>query len=128
VESTTKLPITSRYSDQEPSECLVYTLDEIAAEKFRCVIQRLQCRDPYDIHELVVERNVDAQGVWPSFERKARHGAIDPELFASRFEEREPEWRRRWDDELAEYIIGGAPPYDGLIRAVRRELRFVLRG
>jgi predicted nucleotidyltransferase component of viral defense system len=46
VESTTTLGIASRYSDQESSECLVYTLDEIAAEKFRCVIQRLQCRDP----------------------------------------------------------------------------------
>lgn len=127
VESTTKLPITPRYADQEPTECLLYTLDEITAEKFRCVIQRLQCRDPYDIHELLVERNVDAESVWPSFERKTRHRGIDPELFASRFEERDAEWRRRWDDGLAEYISGGAPHYEGLIRALRRKLRFALR-
>lgn len=127
VESTTTLPIAARYPDQEPSECRVYTLDEIAAEKFRCVIQRLQCRDPYDIHELLVARRVDAEGVWPAFERKTRHRGIDPELFRTRFEQREPEWGRRWHDELAEYVSGGAPPYPGLVRAIRRELRFALR-
>jgi hypothetical protein len=74
-----------------------------------------------------VNRNVDAQGVWPVFERKARHRGVDPELFASRFAEREPEWKRGWDDELAEYITGGPPPFERLVRAVRRKLRFALR-
>jgi predicted nucleotidyltransferase component of viral defense system len=102
VEDTTTLPIISRYSDQES-------------------------RDLYDLHELLVAQDVDAQSIWPSFQRKARHRDIDPNLFASRFGEREPEWQRRWDDELAEYVTGGAPAFDGLIRAVRRELRFALR-
>jgi predicted nucleotidyltransferase component of viral defense system len=127
VEDTTTLPIISRYSDQESRDCRVYTLDEVGAEKLRCVIQQLQCRDLYDLHELLVAQDVDAQSIWPSFQRKARHRDIDPNLFASRFGEREPEWQRRWDDELAEYVTGGAPAFDGLIRAVRRELRFALR-
>lgn len=39
VESTARLAIISRYPDQEPRGCLVYTLEEVAAEKLRCVIQ-----------------------------------------------------------------------------------------
>lgn len=126
VEDTTTLPIVSRYPDQEPRKCLVYTLDEVAAEKLRCVIQRLQCRDLYDLNELLVVRGVDARAIWPLFKRKARHRGVDPDRFAGRFEDRESEWKRRWDDELSEYVVGGSPHFEGLFRAVRRELRFAL--
>jgi uncharacterized protein len=127
VEDTTTLPIVLRYSDQAACNCLVYTLDEVATEKLRCVIQRLQCRDLFDLNELLVIREVDSQSIWPLFERKARHRGIDPERFAERFEERVPEWTRRWDNELSEYVIGESPEFGGVLRAVRRELRFVLR-
>lgn len=123
VDETVALPIVSRYPDQEPRHCLVYTLDEVAAEKLRCVIQRLQCRDLYDLHELLVARDMDTQAIWPLFERKARHRDLDPERFSTRFEDRVPEWKRRWNDELLEYVIGGVPEFDGLLRAVRRKLR-----
>lgn len=56
VEDTATLPIVSRYPDHEPCNCLVYTLDEVAAEKLRCIIQRRQCRDLYDLNELLVAR------------------------------------------------------------------------
>ncbi len=36
----------------------VYSLEEIAAEKLRCVIQRVQCRDLYDIFRLVKDTHV----------------------------------------------------------------------
>lgn len=127
VENTTRLPIVIRYPDQEPRECLVYTLEEVAAEKLRCVIQRLQCRDLYDLHELLVLRGIDAQAIWPLFERKAIQRAVDPSRFAARFQDREPEGQRRWDTELSEYLIGETPHSDGVLRAVRRELRFALR-
>jgi hypothetical protein len=127
VENTTRLPIVDRYPDQEPRECLVYALEEVAAEKLRCVIQRLQCRDLYDLHELLVVRSVDAREIWPLFERKARYRQVDPDRFPNRFREREPEWQRRWTDELSEYILGETPHFDGVLRAVRRELRFATR-
>lgn len=126
VENTTRRAIILRYPDQEPQKCLVYTLEEVAAEKLRCVIQRLQCRDLYDLHELLVVSDVSAQEIWPLFERKARHRQVHPERFASRFSERESEWERRWDDELFEYSLGEAPHFDGVLRAVRRELRFAI--
>ena len=125
VESTTTLPIVRRYEDQDPCKCLVYTLDEVTAEKLRCVIQRLQCRDLYDLHELLVVRGVDAETVWPLFERKARHCDRDPGRFAEYFDSRVPKWEDRWNEELPGYVTS-PPHFDAVLRAVRRELRFAL--
>lgn len=125
VENTTNMPIARRYEDQDERRCCVYTLDEIAAEKLRCVMQRLQCRDLYDLHELLVARSVDARAIWPLFERKARHRDRDPDRFGDFFAEREARWRERWDKELVEYVTS-PPHFDGVLRAVRRELRFAL--
>lgn len=125
VEETTTLPIARRYEDQPHGQCLVYTLDEIAAEKLRCIMQRLQCRDLYDLHKLLVVRGVDAETVWPAFGRKARHRDRDPGGFAGRFDSLVPEWKRRWDLELVEYV-DSPPHFDAVLRAVRRRLRFAL--
>lgn len=126
VGEVTTLPIIRRYEDQDADRCLVYTLDEVVAEKLRCVIQRLQCRDLFDLHRLLVVRRVDAEAAWPNFERKARHCDLDPDRFAEYFERRAPEWQRRWDAELVEYL-GTFPHFDATMRAVRRELRFALK-
>jgi predicted nucleotidyltransferase component of viral defense system len=125
VEYTATLPIARRYEDQEEGQCRVYTLEEIAAEKLRCVMQRLQCRDLYDLHELLVGCGVDAEAIWPLFERKARHRDCDPDRFGDYFADRGPRWGERWDRELAEYVAS-PPHFDGVLRAVRRELRFAL--
>lgn len=125
VENTTVLPIRRRYEDQEESQCRVYALEEITAEKLRCVMQRLQCRDLYDLYQLLAVCRVDAEALWPLFERKARHRDRDPEGFGACFTDREPKWRERWDKELAEYVIS-PPHFDGVLRTVRRELRFAL--
>ncbi len=126
VENTTSESIRCRFEDQSPCRCLVYTLDEVAAEKLRCVMQRLQCRDVYDLNELLVMRDVEAEAIWPLFERKARHRDRDPDRFAEAFESHEERWADRWDRELPEYVAS-PPHFDGVIRAVRRELRFALK-
>jgi hypothetical protein len=126
VEDTTILPIRRRYEDQGDGRCRVYTLEETAAEKLRCVMQRLQCRDLHDLYELLVVNDVDAEAVWPLFERKARHRDREPGCFGGSFDDRVPRWEERWDRELIEYTA--APPeFDGVLRSVRRELRFALR-
>ena len=126
VENTTILPIRRRYEDQEAGRCRIYTLEEIAAEKLRCVMQRLQCRDLLDLHELLVVSSIDAEAAWPLFERKARHRDREPARFGESFDERVPRWEERWDRELVEYIAS-PPEFDGVLRSVRRELRFALR-
>lgn len=127
VEETTRRPVFIRYSDQVEGDSLTYTLDETAAEKLRCVIQRLQCRDLYDIHELFVVHDLDPVFIWPGFERKARHRGIDPALFPERFEERIPAYKARWTTELGDHVSGDPPPFEEILRAIRRSLREFLR-
>jgi predicted nucleotidyltransferase component of viral defense system len=127
VENITRRPVFRRYGDQEERDCLAYTLEETAAEKLRCVIQRLQCRDLYDIHEMFVVHGVDPSFVWPLFERKARHRKLDPALFPTRFEERLPQYEARWTDELSVHVPDKPPQFEKLLRAVRRALRDALR-
>lgn len=127
VENITRRNVFRRYSDQAESDCLAYTLEETAAEKLRCIVQRLQCRDLYDIHELLVLRDIDPSFVWPLFERKARHRQLDPDLFPTRFEERLPQYEARWTDELSVHVPEAPPQFEKLLRAVRRALRDALR-
>jgi len=101
----------------------VYPLGEIAAEKLRCVIQRLQCRDLFDLHHLVDSLGVDLADVRPLFERKARAKDLDPALFSQRFDERLPQYEKRWNDEMSQHLPYAPPDFDGVIRVVRRHLR-----
>ena len=123
IEGTTILPIRRRYEDQADGRCRVYTLEEITAEKLRCVMQRLQCRDLLDLYELLVVNGIDAEAVWPLFERKARHRDRDPGRFGESFDDRVQRWEERWDRELIEYAVS-PPEFDGVLRSVRRALRF----
>ena len=43
----------------ENTNVLVYSLQEIAGEKLRCVIQRLQCRELYDLYLLLGDEGVE---------------------------------------------------------------------
>lgn len=100
-----------------------YTLQEIAAEKLRRVIQRLQARDLFDLNELFVVNEIRSEEVWPAFEQKARHKGIDPTQFGERFDKRVRGWRTRWDSEMAEHLAGEPDPFETVERAVRRALR-----
>ncbi len=123
VEESESRALLPRYGDQDTTEIEVYTLREIAAEKLRCVIQRLQARDLFDLNELFVVNEVTAEEVWPSFERKARHKQIDPSRFPERFNKRVSQWRAGWDAEMAEHLGGEPDLFDTVERAVRRALR-----
>lgn len=49
----------------------------------------------------------------------------DPDRFGESFADRVLRWEERWDRELVDYIAS-PPAFDGVLRAVRRELRFAL--
>lgn len=127
IEQSTMRPLLDRYPDQPEVQVDVYTLNEIAAEKLRCVIQRLQARDLFDLHELLVINRIDVADIWPAFQRKARHKQIDPGRFAEMFEKRLPHWRDRWQDEMSEHLPGEPQQFNAIERAVRRALRSKLR-
>jgi len=124
VLNTEGVPLLSRYEDQPRVDVVAYTLDEVAAEKLRCVIQRVQARDLFDLHQLFVERGVDVDTVWLDFERKTRHKRIDPARFPEMYERRLPAWESRWDDEMEAHVPTELRPHFG---AVKREVTRALR-
>jgi uncharacterized protein len=124
VLDTTHRALISRYSDQsqDRSTLPTYTLEEIAAEKLRCVIQRLLCRDISDLHRLFVREDIEVETVWPMFEEKTRAKNLDPARFSERLSAREPHYKQRWDQELSD-LEPDLAPFDEVIRQLRRELR-----
>jgi uncharacterized protein len=66
VESTEQRTIQDIWPDlPSPVAFNVYSLDEIAAEKLRCIIQRLQCRDLYDLFRLTEDMSVSLPEIQP---------------------------------------------------------------
>ena len=100
----------------------VYTLPEITAEKLRCVIQRVQCRDLYDLYRLTEDGNVDLRELAALFDSKARAKRIDPAVFPTRFEGRRKKYEERWEREMREHLKD-PPRFDDVLRVVRRNLR-----
>jgi predicted nucleotidyltransferase component of viral defense system len=101
----------------------VYTLLEIAGEKLRCVLQRLQCRDLFDLYLLFEEAVVEPVEAASVFRPKARHRGFDPKSFAERYGERIGQYRKRWERELGEHLPGDLPHFNDVERRVARHLR-----
>jgi len=123
VEAPTTMPLLARYPDQPESSVTVYDLVEITAEKLRCIIQRVQCRDLFDLHTLLVLNGVDIDLAWELFERKALHRGIDPDSFTERFQDRLARYKRLWSRELDEHVPDEPPPFESIERTVRSALR-----
>ena len=123
IDRDTSRSLLHRYDDQPQTPAIrTYGLPEATAEKLRCVMQRLQCRDLYDIWYLLGEAGVDAAETRRSFERKAEHRGLDPDSFAQRFEKRIESYDQRWEDELVSYMTP-VPDIDRVVREVKRNLR-----
>lgn len=123
IESVEQRTIHAIWPDlPDPVAFSVYPIEEIGAEKLRCVIQRVQCRDLYDIFRLTSDMNVSLAEIRPLFERKARAKGLDPNSFRDRFEDRIERYKRRWNNEMSEHVTD-PPRFDDVVRAVRRHLR-----
>jgi hypothetical protein len=48
-----------------------YTLEEVGAEKLRCIAERVQCRDLYDLHTLLDGNHIEPLEAWELYLRKA---------------------------------------------------------
>jgi predicted nucleotidyltransferase component of viral defense system len=120
VVHTEKRSLLKRWSDLPEVPVAAYTRLEITAEKLRCVLQRLQCRDFLDLGLLLEGEDLPAAA--ELFKRKAIHKGLDPATFLERFEKRVKDYGKRWDQELGEYL-GEVPHFEEVERKVRRELR-----
>ncbi len=123
IDSDTSRSLLHRYDDQPQTPPIrTYGLPEATAEKLRCVMQRLQCRDLYDIWYLLGEAGIDAAEIRRHFEMKAEHRGLDPDSFAQRFEKRIESYEQRWEGELVSYMTP-VPDIDRVVREVKRNLR-----
>jgi uncharacterized protein len=120
VETTEERTLLKRWSDVPDASITAYTKLEVAAEKLRCVLQRLQCRDFVDLDLLLGTEDVATAAAL--FRRKAKHRGLDPNTFAEKFEKRVDGYKGRWEQELGEYLAE-VPHFDAVERNVRRALR-----
>jgi predicted nucleotidyltransferase component of viral defense system len=128
VINTASTALLTRYEDQPSASVVAYTLEEVAAEKLRCVMQRMQARDLFDLHQLFVERGLRVDEVWPDFEAKARHKGKDPDRFGESFTQRLASWKRVWEGEMETHVPAEVRPKFGAVeRTVTRELRAWVR-
>lgn len=124
VLATERQPLLPRWPDLPTDVGVhVYSLLEIAGEKLRCVLQRLQCRDLFDLYLLFEEVQVDSIEAAQVFSPKAKHKGINPDSFAKKFHERIVQYRKRWEDELREHVPGQIPHFGEVERRVTRHLR-----
>ena len=122
VVNTERKPIRPRWDDVPAAEVAVYTLLEAASEKLRSILQRLQCRDFYDLYILLYVERVDRQEAVELFRRKARHLNLNPDTFGDRYVQRMPRYRAGWVAELGNYMRE-VPPFNEVERRVRQVLR-----
>jgi uncharacterized protein len=105
-----------------PLPFAVYPVEEIGAEKLCCVIQRVQCRDLYDLFRLTEDAGLSLADIRPLFERKARAKSLDPSAFAERFDDVIQRYGQRWSTEMSEHLAN-PPRFDDVASVVRRHLR-----
>ena len=119
-------PLIVRYADQSNAVSLpTYGLTEVTAEKLRCVLQRLQCRDLFDLHRLLVDEGVILDEAWPQYVKKTAHKGQDPTSLPRRWAKRIEAYQAQWDTEMPQYIAE-VPSFDKVKRETERELRSVL--
>jgi predicted nucleotidyltransferase component of viral defense system len=133
VETHRWLSIKRRWPDiPEDAGIEGYALDEVAAEKLRCIAERQQCRDLFDMHELLDGNHVDALEAWELYLRKAAHDVVrgrqrtSPREWSTTFERRMESYKRLWDDELGEYLTVDVPHFGEVERRTRKFLSPVL--
>ena len=101
----------------------VYPLSEIAGEKLRCVMQRVQCRDLLDLWFLFENTEVDSEEAAHVFLQKAKHRGLNSERFKTIYEDRLQQYRDRWTNELESFVLGDVPQFNQVERMVSRYLR-----
>lgn len=110
------------YSDQEEHQLRCYSLAEVLIEKLRCVMQRMQARDFYDIWYLLEIHHMDIDFYIAEFRQKCESKDIDPKDFHAKLEQRLPQYKGRWEKSMADQIQD-LPDFETVLREVMRHLK-----
>ncbi|MGO9903551.1 MAG: nucleotidyl transferase AbiEii/AbiGii toxin family protein [Solirubrobacteraceae bacterium] len=133
VESHRRLDLQRRWPDLPDGTSIEgYGLDEVGAEKLRCIAERVQCRDLHDIHELLAGGHIDPLEAWYLYLRKSDNDVArgrqrtPPREWSLTFERRMALYKERWLDELSDYLTTEVPPFRDVDRRARSHLSDVL--
>ena len=122
IVNTERKPILPHWDDVPPAEVEVYTLVEATSEKLRCILQRTQCRDLFDLYNLLYDERVDRQDAVELFRHKAKHLGLNPDLFEDRYQTQVVRYEARWANELGHYMKE-VPQFNEVDRRVRQVFR-----
>lgn len=110
------------YSDEEEYKLLCYPLEELLVEKLRCVMQRMQPRDYYDIWYLLEVHGMDIDFYTSEFKNKCESKELDPADFYKKLEQKLPQYKARWQKSMSDQIKD-LPDFDQIQREIQRQLK-----
>ena len=110
------------YSDLEDYKLLCYTLKELLVEKLRCVMQRMQPRDYYDIWYLLEIEEMKIDFYEEEFINKCESKGLDPKEFHKKLNKKLLQYKARWEKSMSNQIKG-LPNFDNVQREVHRHIK-----
>ncbi len=110
------------YSDEDEYNLLCYPLEELLVEKLRCVMQRMQPRDYYDIWYLLEVHGMDIDFYTTEFRNKCVSKSLEPNDFHKKLEQKLPQYKARWQKSMNDQIKQ-LPDFDQVQREVQRHLK-----
>jgi len=119
------MPVIIGYSDLEEHQLLCYPLEEILVEKMRCVMQRMQARDFYDIWYLLEVHEMDVDFYQNEFSAKCESKGLSSADFPTKLTERMPQYKGRWQASMSDQIKD-LPDFEQIRREVLRKLKGIL--
>jgi predicted nucleotidyltransferase component of viral defense system len=133
VENHQRVALRVRWPDLPDAASIEgYTLEEVGAEKLRCIAERAQCRDLYDLHTLLDDNHIEPLEAWELYLRKAGNDRAQGKQrtstreWADMFTRRLDTYKRQWERELQDYIPGDIPSFGNIERQIKRRLGQVL--
>jgi predicted nucleotidyltransferase component of viral defense system len=121
---TEERPVKSSYSDCQARQfvLLVYSMEEILAEKLRSLLTRTEPRDVYDIHYLLTNQLVDVErmafSIAPKFEAKGLAVADLRTVLGRRRATLQQLWQKRLNGQMPEI-----PELEDVIRETNRVIQ-----
>jgi len=110
------------YSDLEAHQLLCYPLEEVLVEKMRCVMQRMEARDFYDLWYLLEEHQMAMEDYPVEFEAKCKSKGLSAVNFSKLLAQRLPQYKARWKGSLSEQIKD-LPDFDQVEREMMRQVK-----
>lgn len=124
VEVPFRKKISDEYPDIEKFDILVYSLDEIFAEKLRSILQRGKSRDYFDVWMLLNKGNFDKAKIKELFIKKCEYKNIEPSYGLFFETTKLNEARDFWKTGLAR-LMNDVPEFEAVISDLKKGLEFL---